>query len=223
VFHRAPDGKGVMPDSHLNTPAKTVDRRSLPVIDPTANVLALSEASNKRQDDLRDAIVHRIDTELSHQRDYFKDILEAHDKRYEQRYEASQKALEAALVAQKDAVKEAFAAQKEAINAALASADRAVSKAEIASEKRFEGVNEFRAQLGDQQRTLMPRAEAEKITAVMAEKLTILESFRTQVLSTGTGAKEGYGWAIGVVSLVLVVLSIISAAIVLLTRVGLGK
>jgi hypothetical protein len=43
---------------------------------------------------------------------------------------------------------------------ALAAADKAVTKAEIATEKRFEGVNEFRSTLADQAANLMPRAEA---------------------------------------------------------------
>lgn len=43
---------------------------------------------------------------------------------------------------------------------ALAAADKAVTKAEIATEKRFEGVNEFRATLADQANRLMPREEA---------------------------------------------------------------
>jgi hypothetical protein len=43
---------------------------------------------------------------------------------------------------------------------ALAAADKAVTKAEIATEKRFEGVNEFRATLADQAQRLMPREEA---------------------------------------------------------------
>ena len=45
--------------------------------------------------------------------------------------------------------KERFHAMKVAIDAALAAADRAVNKAEQSTEKRFEGVNEFRATLAD--------------------------------------------------------------------------
>ncbi len=44
---------------------------------------------------------------------------------------------------------------------ALAAADKAVTKAEIATEKRFEGVNEFRSTLADQAARLMPREEAQ--------------------------------------------------------------
>jgi hypothetical protein len=150
--------------------------------------------------------------------DYLLALLAAHDKRYEQRFEASQKALDAALTAQKEATWAAFAAQEKAINAALASAERAVLKAEVAAEKRFEGVNEFRAQLGDQQRTLMPRVEAENRIGAMSEKIGVLEGFRTEMLSKGSGAKEGYGMAIGLVGLVLTILSIISVGIILLSR-----
>jgi DNA-binding helix-hairpin-helix protein with protein kinase domain len=186
-----------------------VDSSGHPVIDPTANVQALSEASNKRQDDMRDALARRVDAEIATLKEYLRDILAANDKRYEQRYEASQ-----------NAVRDAFSAQTQAINAALASADRAVSKAEIAAEKRFEGVNEFRAQLGDQQRTLMPRTEAENRLNTLAEKIGVLEGFRTEQLSKGTGASEGYRLAIGVVGLLLVLLSIISVGILIFTRIG---
>ena len=46
-----------------------------------------------------------------------------------------------------------------AIQAALVSAEKAVTKAENASEKRFEGVNEFRKTLSDQASTFIPRGE----------------------------------------------------------------
>ncbi len=50
-------------------------------------------------------------------------------------------------------------------------AENAVMKAENASEKRFDGVNEFRAALADQTASLMPRAEAEARIASVADKL----------------------------------------------------
>lgn len=50
---------------------------------------------------------------------------------------------------------------------ALSAADKAVTKAEVATEKRFEGVNEFRQTLADQAARLMPREEAlSKFTTV---------------------------------------------------------
>ena len=54
-----------------------------------------------------------------------------------------------------------FIDQDRAVQAALNAAEKAVTKAETASEKRFDAVNEFRAQLADQAQTFIPRAEAE--------------------------------------------------------------
>jgi hypothetical protein len=187
-----------------------VDAQGGPVVDPTANVIALNEAANRRQDDLRAALEQRFGDTVG-LKEYFLAIVTAYDKRYEQRFDASQKALEAALTA-----------QKAAIDAAMASAERAVLKAEIAAEKRFEALNqqvlEFRGQLADQQRTLMPRAEAENRLAAMADKIGVLEGFRTEMLSKGIAKKEGYGVAVGIVGLVLTILSIASIVIVVLSR-----
>jgi hypothetical protein len=43
-----------------------------------------------------------------------------------------------------------FEAMKDAVEAAFENSQRAIDKADIATEKRFEGVNEFRAALSDQ-------------------------------------------------------------------------
>jgi hypothetical protein len=51
--------------------------------------------------------------------------------------------------------------QRRAMEAALASAEKAVGKAELAAEKRFDSVNEFRGQLTDQALTFMTRTEYE--------------------------------------------------------------
>jgi hypothetical protein len=67
-----------------------------------------------------------------------------------------------------------LAALARAQDAALASASAAVVKAEQASERRFESVNEFRAQLGDVIRTFMPRAEVEARADANAARITEL-------------------------------------------------
>ena len=64
-------------------------------------------------------------------------LLQESDKRYEQRFQA----------------------QEKSVKDALASADRAVNKAETASEKRLDSVNEFRKTLSDQTGTFLTRAE----------------------------------------------------------------
>lgn len=50
--------------------------------------------------------------------------------------------------------------QAEKVALALAASDKAVNKAEVANEKRFEGLGELRSVLAEQTGTLMPRTEA---------------------------------------------------------------
>jgi len=95
--------------------------------------------------------------------------------------------------AQEKAVTAAFSAQEKAISAALAAASTAVSKAETAAEKRFEGVNEFRAQLSDQQRTFIPRQEADAEFRAMRERIEGLTTRldRSEGRSSGVHASTG--------------------------------
>jgi hypothetical protein len=78
----------------------------------------------------------------------------------QERYETQTKAIEAA-----------FLAQQTAMQTALLSAATAVTKAEVAAEKRFESVNEFRQTLSDQAATFMQRTEAETRMSTLSEKL----------------------------------------------------
>jgi hypothetical protein len=94
---------------------------------------------------------------------HIRTLIDGNDKRYEERFLASQKALELGL-----------AGTKTEIGAALVSADRAVQKAEVATEKRFESVNEFRGTLDNQQRTLIPRSEVDVIRSGLEEKIAQL-------------------------------------------------
>jgi hypothetical protein len=79
--------------------------------------------------------------------------------------------------------KERFAASKETIGVAMIAADKAIVKAEIATEKRFDSVNEFRASLADQAASFLPRTEysishkalSDKIDSVML-RITTMES-----------------------------------------------
>ena len=92
-------------------------------------------------------------------------------------------ALQTLLNEREDRTKERFAAMDKQVNAALASSDKAVNKAELATEKRFEGVNEFRETLRDQAATLMPRVEynvqhraLEDLVSNIAERMTVMEN-----------------------------------------------
>lgn len=135
-----------------------------------------------------------VETVLAH----VQALREADDRRYEQRFSE-----------QKDAVNTAFAAQKEATSAALLAADRAVQKAEAASEKRFESVNEFRATLTDQQRTFIPRAEVDVIVRGVEEKINNLTKLMDESRQRETnsraerrGVQGGWGYAVGVIGFI---------------------
>lgn len=114
------------------------------------------------------------------------------DLRYEQRFQASQQALGVAL-----------ASLEKAMQAALTAADRAVSKAETAAEKRFDSVNEFRGLVGDQQRTLMPRAEAEMAFAGHDRRLDAVE----KAVATRSGIHAGWGYAVGAIGLFVAIIA----------------
>lgn len=63
------------------------------------------------------------------------------------------------IAAQKEAITAALNASQSALKAALESSEKAITKAEEANEKRFQSVNEFRAQLSDQQKTFVVKEE----------------------------------------------------------------
>ncbi|MES2367004.1 MAG: hypothetical protein V4563_14105 [Pseudomonadota bacterium] len=110
----------------------------------------------------------------------------------------------------KEHVTQLFASQKVATDLALTAADRAVSKAEIAAEKRFESVNEFRSTLADQQRTLIPRAEAELQFHAMREDIRLLKEANIKRAGESAGFHSGWIAVVGAIGLIGVVLGIVS-------------
>src|SRR5687767_13157468 len=147
-------------------------------------------------------------------RQHFETLLDERDRRYAEIAEAKEKALAAALAAAKEAVQ----------------------KAENAAEKRFESVNEFRAQLNDQQRTFIPRSEVEvlnkgfsdRISAevkginervasevnAIKDRLAAVESQHSSALDQRAGAQAGWLKAVGVITLVIALMG----AILMFTR-----
>jgi hypothetical protein len=130
-------------------------------------------------------------------------LIASNDTRYGQRFEASQSALNTALIAQKTAMETALTAQKLAVDTAQAAADRAVTKAELAAEKRFESVNEFRNTLADQQRTLMPRSEAEILFKSLTDKIESNTRSLNAVANQKTGAQHLWGYVIAAIGILI--------------------
>jgi hypothetical protein len=133
---------------------------------------------------------------------HIRTLITANDQRYAERFNASQKALELGL-----------AGTKSEISLALAAADRAVQKAEMATEKRFESVNEFRGTLDNQQRTLIPRSEVDVLGKGLEEKIAQLTKQYDGLQAERQGIKGGWGYAAGAVGLILSVGSLIMIGI----------
>lgn len=104
-----------------------------------------------------------------------------------------------------------FRAIEEFFKEKFIATERAVSKAEIASEKRFDSVNEFRAQLTDQASTFLTRAESMQRTDTINEKITALEKRMDRGDGQGEGLHSGWGFIVGGVGVVAGVIGIISA------------
>jgi hypothetical protein len=115
--------------------------------------------------------------------DGFRALMDERDRRYQER----------------------FLAMDEKTGLALTSSEKAVAKAEIATEKRFDSVNEFRGQLKDQASTLLPRAEADvKFSGFSKE----IEELKKSVL-TAQGRSSGFNASWGIaVSIVLFALTV---------------
>ena len=125
--------------------------------------------------------------------------------------------------------------------------EAAIKKADAATEKRFEGVNEFRSTLSDQQRTFIPRPEADvrigelhgkieqvKVQAIaesaairaeraqlyggLKDELSRLASQYDQAVAAREGTKDGMARIIAVVGVIGTVLGIVMTLMLLYQR-----
>jgi hypothetical protein len=131
--------------------------------------------------------------ELASEFDGFKDLMTERDRRYEQRFEA----------------------MDEKTSLALTSSEKAVAKAEIATEKRFDSVNEFRATLSDQAANLIPRREADTKFAAWDDKfedlkkeIAGLRESRSGATGTGVGLKAMWGYVLAAIMLAIALVGV---------------
>jgi len=96
---------------------------------------------------------------------------------------------------------------KEYVDTRLDAIDKAVTKAETATEKRFEGVNEFRNTLADQQRTFMPRAESENQCNSLSERISAIETKMEKLEGSKSGGNVVYAYLTAVISTVIAIVS----------------
>jgi hypothetical protein len=111
------------------------------------------------------AFMERLIAELDHnigvQLVAQKELINERDRLYTSQFKAAEVAVSAAL-----------AAAEKAVNAAFTASEKAVLKAEQAQKEYNERSNEFRGQLDDQAKTLMPRPETLNMFKALEEKIT---------------------------------------------------
>lgn len=81
----------------------------------------------------------------------------------------------------------------------------AVNKAEAATEKRFEGVNEFRSQLSDQSRTFIPRSETESMFKSLERQITDLKTNLERLKNVKAGSQVVWAYIIAAISLMIAI------------------
>lgn len=106
-----------------------------------------------------------------------------------------------------ESIRDEIRTAREETKTALAAADKAVAKAETASDKRFEGVNEFRAALSDSSRMLMPRAESEAMMKALSEKIEKIDDRISSREERSQGRGDLWGWIVGAVGALLAVVA----------------
>lgn len=142
-----------------------------------------------------DTLKEYEDIQLSDMKDMLQERFVMQTKAVDSAFDAQQTAMQTAkteqstamvtaFAAQKEAVNTAMAASEKAVNAAMAASEKAVAKAETAADKRFESVNEFRQQLGDQAASFATKEEMDVRMKSLADKFEY-ESEHLQDAGTG--------------------------------------
>jgi len=104
------------------------------------------------------------------------------------------------------------------VDAAIAAAAMATSKAESATEKRFEGVNEFRAALDDASKLQVPRSEYTLAINQIDSKIEDLKTATDTKISdlkgsNRAGASSLWGYIVGTVGILAFIISFLTRGV----------
>jgi hypothetical protein len=125
--------------------------------------------------------------------------------RLEQRINATERLTDAKLAN----ISTLIDAHAERVALALAAADKAVSKAETATEKRFESVNEFRQTLSDQTRSFVSKVEFDAVRDTNAARIADLASRLDKTEGKAVGLNAGWVYLIGGISVAATLTSLV--------------
>lgn len=150
--------------------------------------------------DAMNAVISQYRVDIASLRELLEQRMNDLEKRLLERQDASQLLLDERAVA-----------TQRATQAAFESAEKAVNKAEIAAEKRFESINDFREELSTQVATLMTRNEANVRISAISEKIDSLELRVISRLDMSEGNRKG---KVSAVQMMTATISIIIAMII---------
>lgn len=131
--------------------------------------------------------------------EFLERIMDERDRLYDMRFKAAETAVNTALAAQEKAVNAALAAQEKQTASSFMASEKAIVKAEDAQREYNIRSNEFRGQLDDQAKTLMPRPETtsmfksadEKLASTKGELERMIASLRASIdKNADTSTKE---------------------------------
>jgi hypothetical protein len=152
-------------------------------------------ASAKRDREFLERVIDERDRIYAERYKAIEKLIDERDKQYEARFKAADTAVDSRFKASDIAVSAALAAQEKAVAAAFVASKEAIGKAETAQKEYNERSNEFRGQLDDQAKTLMPRPETLSMFRAIEDKLasvqTVLESKLTNIQANAKSELEG--------------------------------
>jgi hypothetical protein len=111
----------------------------------------------------------------------FKELMEERDRRYAQR----------------------AASQDDAVAKALETSKEAVTKAESATERRLETLNELRGVVVDQARDFARKAEVQLLVDGIEKRVEGISKAVTEMAAHGGGIRDALGWLVGIAGLVI--------------------
>lgn len=119
-------------------------------------------------------------------------------------------ALEAVIAALKELLnerdhryEERSIAQDRAVGVAMDSSKAAITKAEMATEKRLEGLNELRSMAEDQSRNFARNDEMKLVHTGFDKRIDELTSLVRQQMAHGGGIKDAIGYVAGAAGLLI--------------------
>lgn len=98
----------------------------------------------------------------------------------------------------------------------LAATKEAINKSESSIDKRFSNANEFRAQLGDQAKTFLPRAEYAAAHLRLEERMTDMGDRLNRSEGTGIGSHNSWIRAVEAVATIGALFGIVAVLLVIL-------